>query len=335
VPPPERPPEEEPAGPSRGAVLAQRLLLLGARVPEPLLQAQAAWAGGLLARGRTGARVREGLEFAYGSTLSAPERARLSRAVCVHLLRLAFETGALFRMTPEGIEARTEIGGREHVAAAFDEGRGVLFVSGHVGNWEWSLAALSRLGPISVVTASLGQGPLEQAVQRARARLGVELIPMEDGRACLTALKRGRGLVLLADRRVRRGTAVCVPFFGHPASCVTGPARLALASGATVLYGGSRRLPDGRFHVGFRPAIPVIRTGDRTRDVWLNTARQQFMIEQAVRAEPAQWIWNRRRWLLRRDEPGADYAERLKLLPEFVPELPPVGDWRRWTPRRK
>jgi len=329
-------PEETPDEPRRrpSADLLERFVLLIGRLPEPLLQAQAPWVGSLLARGGRGRRVRQHLAFAYGEALSPAGRDQLSVAVCRHIARLAAESAGLFRATPEEVERRVLVPRAPALAPALAQGKGLIIVSGHLGNWEWSLAALARLGPVSVVVNEVGRGPLNRRVQQARQALGVELLPAGDARGCLAALRAGRILVLLADRRVRRGPAVCVPFFGQPASCVPGPARLALASEAPVMIGGARRLPDGRFLLDGETSVELIRTGDRRRDVALNTARQQYTIERAIRAQPDQWLWDRRRWLLRRDEPGEDYQALLELLPEYVPEIAPIRGWRRWDPKR-
>ena len=106
----------------------------------------------------------------------------------------------------------------------------------------------------------------------------------------------------MIDQRVRQG-GLLVPFFGHPASSAPGPAAIALKTDAPVVLIAARRIttPQGRVRhrVEIQPPIPLIRSGDRERDLLENTARFQLAGEEAIRRAPAQWLWTHRRWGLK------------------------------------
>src|SRR5688500_15258128 len=163
--------------------------------------------------------------------------------------------------------------------------------------------------PITVVVRSQGESPIEDHLTRMRSRHRIECVPDTKAADCIRALRRNRVLVLLIDRRHQGPGGICVPFFGQPARSTPGPARLALLTGAPVIACGSWRRPDGSIEGLAEPPLPLIRSGDNERDIWLNTAQHQAAIERLVRHAPEQWIWHRRRWRLRKREPGPLYAE--------------------------
>jgi KDO2-lipid IV(A) lauroyltransferase len=303
----------------RPSHLLEGVALGGRWLPEPLVRSAAAPLGAFLARrGPFRRQVRDGLATAFARDLDEARRLRLAAAVYEHFVQLLWEIGQLGRLPTERIAGRVRLAHIERFDAALAEGRGAIMVSGHVGNWLWGLARLAHEGyPLTMVSRQRGASPKERYLEAAARRHGLDVISQRDTRACLRALREGRVLVLVIDRRVRRTTSVCVPFFGQPATSVTGPARLALATGAPVLHYAVHRVADGRFEGCVDPPLPLIHTGDRERDVWVNTAGYHLAIEQAIRRRPEQWIWHRRRWRLR-TEPGLDYEALVASLPRYL-----------------
>jgi KDO2-lipid IV(A) lauroyltransferase len=99
---------------------------------------------------------------------------------------------------------------------------------------------------------------------------------------------------MLADQDARRA-GVFVPFFGRPASTPAGPAAISLRSGAPIVMGFPRRLPDGRHILDIQPPFGVD-GGDSPEAVLDLTARHTACLESWVRMHPAQWFWLHRRW---------------------------------------
>jgi KDO2-lipid IV(A) lauroyltransferase len=174
----------------------------------------------------------------------------------------------------------------------------VLFVSGHVGNWELLARRVALAGyPCQTIAKETTDPRLTRLVERFRAAGKLKSIWRgQDGaaKAMLKALKGGEILGMLIDQDTKV-QSVHVPFFGHPASTPRAAADLALRTGAAVVVGFCQRQADGRYRVAMKQVEPES-TGDREADAVALTAKMTWEIEQAIRRAPAQWVWMHRRW---------------------------------------
>ncbi|HLL55184.1 MAG TPA: lysophospholipid acyltransferase family protein [Myxococcaceae bacterium] len=244
------------------------------------------------------ARALDGLRRAFPD-LPEAERARLAEEAFRHLGRSAFELACVRKLDPE-LERWVEWpeADRRVLEAALAKGRGVLFVSGHVGNWELLARRVAMAGyPCQTIAKETTDPRLTRLVERFRAAGKLKSIWRgQDGaaKAMLKALKGGEILGMLIDQDTKV-QSVHVPFFGHPASTPRAAADLALRTGAAVVMGFCQRQADGRYRVAMKEVEPES-TGDREADAVALTARMTWEIEQAIRRAPAQWVWMHRRW---------------------------------------
>ena len=285
---------------------AVRALLAGlGALPRPLAMAagrgfgRAAYA---LAAGlrRTGER---NLELAFPE-MGEAERERILRGSFESLGRQLGEVSQFPRATPERLRAVAEYDSEDvkllDVARA--RGRGVIFLTSHLGAWEMLCFAHSALyEPLSFLVRPLDNPRIDALVERLRTRFGNR--PIDKGAAARTALrllKQGGTLGVLADLNTQEREGVFVPFFGHLACTTAGAATLALRTDATVIpccAPWDERRKKYVFHGG--PVLELVRTGDDARDVELNTARFTAAIEDQVRRFPDQWLWLHKRWKTR------------------------------------
>ncbi|MCK9461906.1 MAG: lysophospholipid acyltransferase family protein [Proteobacteria bacterium] len=186
-------------------------------------------------------------------------------------------------------------GSRRALEAALREGRGVVFATGHLGNWELMAVALARAGfPITAIAKESYDPRFTRLVEDERRRLGVEVI--HRGRpgssaATLRALRAGRVIGLLIDQDTRvPGTFV--PFFGAPAFTPTGAAALAVRTGAPLVVGSIRRTPRGGHVVEVDRCEPPVDTAE-------GTASLTAALERRIRRHPSQWVWFHERWKTR------------------------------------
>jgi KDO2-lipid IV(A) lauroyltransferase len=252
-----------------------------------------AWAG--LPRRR--AVTLENLTSALGTEHATPELRRLCR-LCFEHLGMNVVEACVFLFRPPGVLlSRVDLRGVEHLRAAGSQGKGVLFLTAHYGNWELLGASHVLTGfPLSVVVRPLDDPVLGRVVARLRERAGVEQIAKRRGlREVLEALRRGRTVGVLLDQNASRAEGVFVPFFGLPASTSKALALISLRSGAPVVPAFIRRQRDGRHRVEIEPALPVPPDGD----VVAYTATFTLAIEAAARRAPEQWFWMHRRWKTR------------------------------------
>ncbi len=186
--------------------------------------------------------------------------------------------------------------GREHFDDAIRAGRGVLFATAHLGNWELSAFAHALLAaPMNVVVRPLDNPLIDALVERRRSLSGNRPIFKKDyARAILKALAANEEVGILVDQNASPDSGVFVDFFGVAACAGTGLAKLAAHSGATVIPGFALwEEAERRYVLRFYPPVPM--TGDVARD----TQAVQQRLEEVIRQYPDQWLWIHRRWKTR------------------------------------
>ncbi|HYW46626.1 MAG TPA: lysophospholipid acyltransferase family protein [Bryobacteraceae bacterium] len=186
--------------------------------------------------------------------------------------------------------------GAEHFDAAIRQGRGVLFATAHLGNWELSAYAHALLAsPMNVIVRPLDNPLIDALVERRRALSGNRLVLKKDfARTILKALAANEAVGILIDQNASLDSGVFVDFFGIPACASSGFAKLAAHSGAAVIPGFALWSDEERRYI-LRFYPPVAISGDAARD----TQTLQARLEEVIRAYPDQWLWIHRRWKTR------------------------------------
>jgi KDO2-lipid IV(A) lauroyltransferase len=221
----------------------------------------------------------------------------LARATYEHLGRVAFETVMMSRLTVADLHDLFEgVDGMDQFERARAEGKGLVLVAGHLGNWELSGAYLAALGLSVAAVAKRQLNPLFDAyINRTRRRLGMTVVYDHDAvRTLPRLLKQGFALGLLADQ-AGLGAATHVPFFGRPARTPRGPAVFALRFQAPIVFVCAARQPNGKFRL-ILEEVPVQRTGDLETDVDVTVANFTAVLERWVKVYPGQYLWAHRRW---------------------------------------
>jgi KDO2-lipid IV(A) lauroyltransferase len=199
------------------------------------------------------------------------------------------------------------IEGREHIEAGLERGRGVILLTGHLGNWEVMGARAALELPLTVIARPRSNQAIHAHIENIRSRSGVRVISRFDaGRAPLRVLRANEALGILPDQYEKEGPLL--PFFGQPTRVVTALARLAMLSGATVAPAfGIRREPwlsDGRIVSTVFPSFQLEKGEERERAAEDGTRRVLSELEKVIAAHPEQWLWMHRRW---RVEDGVEF----------------------------
>lgn len=196
-------------------------------------------------------------------------------------------------MTRQDVRDRITFDHFDLLNEAVDEGRGIIFVTLHLGNWDMGAAGLAAHGyPVNVIAETFEYGRMNALVQGTRRHLGMKIIPMERvGPGVVRALRRGELLALLIDVP-EPGSTVTVDFFGVPTEVPAGPARIALHTGARVVPTGLVRV-EGQDRM-IRPVLDFsLRhspTDDREADVRDLTQKVMSSLERLIRQYPDQWF---------------------------------------------
>ncbi len=188
---------------------------------------------------------------------------------------------------------RVEVHGREHVEQAWREGRGVLYLTPHLGCFEVSAQVAALWGPITVLYRPPHKSWLA-ALAPARLRDNLRTAPATAAgmRPLLRALRNGEAVGLLPDQAPSAGEGVWVPFFGRDAYTMTLPARLAQLTGARIVFAFAERLPRGR---GYRLRLHAL-DDTLAEDPGLAAASINRAIEDLVRSCPRQYLWGYNRY---------------------------------------
>lgn len=236
---------------------------------------------------------------------SRAEVVRISKAAYTHLGRAVIETALLPTLSREEILGRVSgVDGWDVVERAIDRGKGILLVTGHLGNWELAGAYLAARGvSVAAVVRHMANPRFDRYLNTTRASHGIRLMYDDEAvRGTPRTLRDGYLIAFLADQGVRGLASTFVPFFGRLAKTPRGPAVFALRLGAPLLFGASVRQPDGRYRLAFED-VEVVDTGNREQDVDAIVARYTAALERWVRIAPEQYFWHHRRW--KRQPPGA------------------------------
>lgn len=201
------------------------------------------------------------------------------------------------RFTPTGIRRLVSLEHSEYLEQAEALGRGIIFITAHLGNWELGGAILASLGRrIHAVYLPQRANKTNELFQKYRSQRGLQCIPLgHAARGVMEALKRRECVAMLADRDF---TAHHFPilFFGKPAHLSSGPARIALKTQAPLVPTFLLRQPDDTFLLRFYP--PIV-PESRTTVAELQTHIRD-VLEQEIGRNPLQWFmfddfWNPRR----------------------------------------
>ena len=283
----------------RNALLARTIAGIArvfAALPVPVAlstgRALGATAHALLGRDRRLAR--EHVRMAFPALDEASRRA-LVRATFRHAGQSFAELALWPRLGRRPDYVRFEQ--REVMDAALAEGRGVIAVAAHVGNWELLAAAVAVHYPLSVVARRVNDERFNALIVGFRLGSQMEVLAREDPgflSAVRDALRRNRIVALLIDQDTR-GAGVFVPFFGRLARTPPGAALLALRNRVPVITAFIERRPDGGHLIRFTRVVLDGEADGRHRITAL-TARFTAAIEAQIRRAPAEWVWWHERW---------------------------------------
>jgi KDO2-lipid IV(A) lauroyltransferase len=220
---------------------------------------------------------------------------RTARRCFVHLGKALLET---MLMTPRRLSQVVEIKGEENLRTALARGKGVIYVTGHIGSWELMADVISAIHPLSVIAAPIEPEQVNDMIVELRAGMGVRTILRSRPGAAkelIRAFRENRVLGILIDQDTDVESAF-VDFMGKPARTPTAAASMAIKFGAPVVFGYIQRRKDGRHTVMIEGPLHLATTDDRGKDIIIATAMLTKKIEDVIQKNPEQWVWMHRRW---------------------------------------
>ena len=199
----------------------------------------------------------------------------------------------LMRPLAEIVPQVVRVSGWEVIEQAWLAGKGIVFLTPHLGCFEITAQYYAAHAPITVLYRPPKRKFLQTLIETGRQRENVHLAPADVSgvRALIKALKRGEAVGLLPDQAPKTGEGVWLDFFGKPAYTMTLAARLT-ETGAATIFAWAERLPQGRgYHLHLRAPLRELTglTVDRAKQV-------NFEIESLIRECPTQYLWGYNRY---------------------------------------
>lgn len=242
--------------------------------------------------------VLENIKLAYPDQFSLADPERLATRIFKNIAGILFEVIWAYGKPRDELFGYFSVKGTEHIENARKKGKGIILLTCHMGNFELLVAALPKAGvqkPYGIYR-KFDFKPLERLMLEMRQRFGATLIPMRGASDKIDAVLRDGGeMGTLLDQNVDWYKGVFVDFFGRPACTNSGFAKLALRSKSPVVPMYTVR-EGKRFLIEFLPEIPLVETGDRIKDIEINTQNYTSAVESMVRRYPDQYFWVHNRW---------------------------------------
>jgi len=244
------------------------------------------------------------LGMAYGTEKSMSEIYSLAKRVFQMIAKNGAEVIRSMNVkTLEDLSQFLEIHGFENFEMATAKGKGVMFLTCHLGAFDLQITAMSLRGLApNIIGTALKDKNLNRLLSNYRNSYGA--VAVERGKEnfrLIKALKSNGQVAILIDQDTKVKSRF-VNFFGMPASTPVGAAILAIKTKTTVLPTYIYLGDDNKQHMHIMPAVDLTITGDDEVDMVTNTQKFTSIIEDIIRAHPEQWVWMHERWKTKKEE---------------------------------
>lgn len=282
-------------------ILIKLIILLLSSVPRKLMNTLAIPLGNLWYRMDKHHRdiALDNMENAFKGEIDEALLPGKVKSTFIQVTTVALEIPSLLKLDKDNLGTYVTFEGSHHLRTALSKGRGVLFLTAHLGNWELMALAttLQFRFRCHLLVRPLDFTPLDKIITEIRCRTGNAVLDkIRSARAISGILRKNEILAILMDQSASWSDGVQVPFFGRPAWTNKGFAIFALRYSPTILPIFNIRQPDGRYKIILDAPVQLKRSGNINRDIVQNTILFNQIIEKHIRMAPENWLWVHRRW---------------------------------------
>jgi KDO2-lipid IV(A) lauroyltransferase len=270
--------------------------------------------------------VSTNLQLALGNELTPAEIEALVKKIYLNLGITFLEILRNFTLTTAQMKREFHMSpeDRARVDAVLKEGRGALFISIHMANWELvGMGAAAHGYPVSVIAKKMNNPLSQWLIDHVRTRSQLDIIYAGGTiEKMKQTLAKGRAIGFMLDQNITGTRGIRANFFGVPAASIRAIAGLVKETKAAVFPICANRLPDGTHRFVLLEQVKYIEATDLpqgsperlAREEWLNTQRHQAALEEMIRRQLDQWLWIHRRWKCSREPllPGREHLENMK-----------------------
>ncbi len=207
------------------------------------------------------------------------------------------EVNKIFYGFGESLFKTVELRGTENYLKAQKKGKGVIFITGHCGNWDLMAVYVSMvLTRAKIIARKQNNEFLNRFIVRTREKYGNDIIYKQGAlRQILTALKKNETVALLMDQSVIKSEGLIIHFLGKNAYAMKTPAIIARKTGAAVVPLFIRRTEKGHI-IEIQEEIPLVAAEDSETALLHDTINFSKPIEDYIKKYPSEWLWIHRRW---------------------------------------
>ncbi len=257
----------------------------------------------LVLRKDAGKAVRN-LEKIFGDNFTATQRMQIVRNCFMNIAKNALDVIRIRKYYHRQIKPLVDIEGLEHLDNVYNRGKGVIAVTGHIGNFELLAAQITNLGyKVAVIGRELYDKRLNRLLVENRESMGMINIDTKDSpKKILQLLREGCMLGVLIDTDSMRVRSMFVPALGKLSWTPIGQSIIGLRSGAGFVPFACVRNKE-RYKIIIGPEVTIERTDDFDKDVYNMTKKCTEQWEKFVLEYTDQWIWMHDRWNTQPKEP--------------------------------
>ncbi len=251
--------------------------------------------------------IQSNIAQVFGDGLSHAGQKHLAKSFYSHLLTSIKEMIHLRFLSEKELCERVDVIGAERLMAVAQQGKGVLVLTGHFGNWEFAplggiLNFKAFQGQFHFIRRTLGSKTLERILFRRYFQAGLNVIPKKDSlQQVCDVLEKNHAVVFVLDQHASLANrdGVAAEFFGKKAGTYRSLASFSRHTGVPVVPAAGYRLPNGRHVLEFHEPIEWQDYPTTQESVYRNTLAYNQALERIILAHPEQWLWLHKRWKLK------------------------------------
>ncbi len=250
--------------------------------------------------------ILQNMKQAFGEQLNDRQRQKLAKAFYGHLACSFKEMIQMRFMTEEQLKSKVDVVGWDHLVDVAAQGKGMLILTGHFGNWEFApiggiLHFKDFQGHFHFIRKTLGAKWLEKILFRRYHKAGLQIIAKKNSlNQVRDALEANHAIVFVMDQHaiVSNRDGIAVEFFGKKAGTYRSLASFSRYSDVPVIPASAYRTADKRHVLHFHPPIPWEEKGSSRESIHYNTLKYNQILEDFIKEHPEQWLWLHKRWKL-------------------------------------
>jgi KDO2-lipid IV(A) lauroyltransferase len=238
------------------------------------------------------------LQIAFGQEKSMAELEEIAKRAFTNLGMTLVEFFRMPRLRMNYYDRYARVEGWDRLNRALKDGKGVIALTFHFGNWEMPSLGASFFGyPIVALAQSVRNPWIDRYIMRTRQAAGVTILPKRQiTREVINHLREGKIVAIFVDQRERKKSRVMAEFFGKKAPTTPSPVVFSLRTGAPMIPLFTIREHTSHHHVIIGEPLFLKTTGDMQRDLEENTRSYMRILENMIRKYPDQYFWLHNRW---------------------------------------